>query len=357
MKLHAPGYSVRSRVRLAAALLLPAAALLPTPGASAAEVNLYSTREAGLLQPLLAAYTEKTGVKVNTVFLSTGLAERVAAEGASSPADVLMVVDIGNLADLVKRGVTQPVRSAALEEAIPPSLRDPDGNWIALSLRARAIFVAKDRVAKDRTDDPVMTYEALADPRWNGKVCMRSGQHPYNTALFASMIAKQGEPATGEYLKSLKANLARRPGGGDRDVARDILAGICDAGLSNTYYAGLMLSGSGGPDQKRWAEAVRVILPTFKDGAGTHANVSGAALARHAPNRAEALRLLEFLVTPDAQRLYANANFEYPVRQGVPLDPIVAGFGTLKVDPTPLGAIAARREEASLLVDRIGFDR
>jgi iron(III) transport system substrate-binding protein len=351
MKLSAPGYSVRSRVRLGA-LLLIAATLLPAPGASSAEVNLYSTREAGLLQPLLAAYTEKTGVKVNTVFLSTGLAERVAAEGASSPADVLMVVDIGNLADLVKRGVTQPLRSPALDEAIPPSLRDPEGNWVALSLRARAIFVAKDRVS-----DPAMTYEALADPRWHGKICMRSGQHPYNTALFVAMIAKEGEPGTGEYLKALKANLARRPGGGDRDVARDILAAICDVGLSNTYYAGLMLSGAGGPDQKRWAEAVRVVLPTFKDGAGTHVNVSGAALARHAPNRAEALRLLEFLVTPEAQRLYANANFEYPVRQGVPLDPIVAGFGTLKVDPTPLGAIAAKREEASLLVDRIGFDR
>jgi iron(III) transport system substrate-binding protein len=331
---------------------MAAAAVLPASRASAAEVNLYSTREAGLVQPLLGAFTEKTGIKVNTVFLSTGLAERVAAEGASSPADVLMAVDVGNLADLVKRGVTQPVRSATLEQAIPPSLRDPDGNWVALSLRARAIFVAKDRV-----NDPTMTYEALADPRWQGKVCMRSGQHPYNTALFAAMIAKQGEPDATEYLKALKANLARRPGGGDRDVARDILAGICDAGLSNTYYAGLMLSGAGGPDQKRWAEAVRVILPTFKDAAGTHVNISGAALARHAPNRAEALQLLEFLVTRDTQRLYANANFEYPVRQGVPLDPIIAGLGALKVDPTPLGTIAARREEASLLVDRVGFDR
>jgi iron(III) transport system substrate-binding protein len=202
-----------------------------------------------------------------------------------------------------------------------------------------------------------MTYEALADQRWHGKVCTRSGQHPYNTALFAAMIAKHGESATTEYLKALKANLARRPAGGDRDVARDIFAGICDAGLSNTYYAGLMLSGAGGPEQKRWGEAVRVILPTFKDAAGTHVNISGAAVARHAPNRAEALRLLEFLATPEAQRIYADANFEYPVRAGVALEPIVAGFGLLKIDPTPLTTIAAKREEASLLVDRLGFDR
>jgi len=343
---------IRSLYHIGTALALTFAAPISAPGAQAAEVNLYSTREAGLLQPLLASFTQKTGIKVNTVFLSTGLAERVVAEGGSSPADVLMVVDIGNLVDLVKRGVTQPVRSAVLEGAIPAALRDPDGNWAPLSLRARAILVSKERV-----NDQAMTYEGLADQRWRGKVCMRGGQHPYNTALFAAMIAKHGEPATIEYLTALKANLARRPGGGDRDVARDILAGICDTGLSNTYYAGLMLSGAGGPEQKRWGEAARVILPTFKDMAGTHVNISGAAVARHAPNRAEAVRLLEFLVTPEAQQIYANANFEYPVRAGVAPDPIVAGFGSLKIDSTPLATIAANREAASLLIDRIGFDR
>lgn len=340
-------------VRLLAIVVIAGAALLPVSGARASgEVNLYSTREAGLINPLLASFTEKTGIKVNTVFMSTGLAERVAAEGASSPADVLMVVDIGNLADLVKRGVTQPIKSAALESAVPASLRDPDGNWVALSMRARAIFVSKDRV-----QDPTLTYEGLADHRWHGKVCVRSGQHPYNVALFAAMIAKNGEAATTEYLKGLKANLARKPAGGDRDVSKDILAGVCDAGLSNTYYGGLMLSGTGGPDQKKWAEAARVVLPTFKDGAGTHVNISGAAIAKHAPNRAEALQLLEFLTTADAQQIYAKGNFEYPVRPGVAVDPILASFGTLKVDPTPFAAIAAKREEASLLVDRIGFDR
>jgi iron(III) transport system substrate-binding protein len=338
--------------RLGLALLLGVAVMAPMRDGRAAEVNLYSTREAGLVQPLLEKFTEKSGIKVNTVFMKTGLAERVAAEGASSPADVLMVVDIGNLVELVKRGITQPIKSKTIEEAIPPSLRDPEGNWVALSMRARAIFASKERV-----NETAITYEALADPRWQGKVCLRSGQHPYNAALLAAMIIKHGEEATAEYLKGLKSNLARRPAGGDRDVARDIMAGICDLGLSNTYYAGLMLSGAGGPDQKRWGEAVRVILPTFKDGAGTHVNISGAALARHAPNRAAALKLLEFLATPEAQEIYAKGNFEYPVREGVPLDPIVASFGTLKADPTPLDEIAAKREEASLLVDRLGFDR
>jgi iron(III) transport system substrate-binding protein len=340
------------RFRRVSGWLFGVAALLAAGDSRAAEVNLYSTREPGLIQPLLASFTEATGIKVNTVFLSTGLAERVAAEGASSPADVLMVVDIGNLTDLVKRGVTQPIRSAALEQAIPASLRDPDGNWVALSMRARAIFVSKDRVT-----EPTLTYEALADQRWRGKICTRSGQHPYNTALFAAMIVKHGDAATADYLTALKANLARKPAGGDRDIAKDILAGSCDAGLANTYYAGLMLSGAGGADQKRWGEAVRVILPTFKDGFGTHVNISGAAVARHAPNRAEALQLLEYLATADSQRVYASAGFEYPVRPGVALAPILASFGTLKADPTPFAAIAAKREEASLLVDRVGFDR
>lgn len=327
-------------------------AMLPAAASRAAEVNLYTTREPGLIQPLLDRFTQKTGIKVNTVFLSKGLAERVAAEGASSPADILMTVDIGNLVELVKRGVTQPIKSTVLVEAIPAGLRDPDGHWVALSARGRAILVSKERVK-----DPPTTYEALADPRWKGKLCIRSGQHPYNTALFAAMIVKNGEAATAEYLKGLKENLARRPGGGDRDIARDILAGICDVGIANTYYSGLMLSGSGGEEQKRWGEAARVILATFKDGAGTHVNISGAALARHAPNRDAAVKLLEFLASPEAQEIYAKANYEYPVVAEVALDPIIASFGTLKIDTTPLPKIAEKREEASLLVDRVGLDR
>src|SRR5690606_29497824 len=262
--------------------LLLAAAMAST--ANAAQVNLYTTREPGLIQPLLDTFTRTTGIKVSTVFVRDGLAERVAAEGRRSPADVLMVVDFGNLVDLVDRGVTQPLRSPALEAAIPAHLRDPQGHWFALSLRARVLYASR-----DRTSITQLTYEDLARPEWKGKVCLRSAQHPYNTAVIAAYIAHHGEAAAKTWLRGVKANLARRPGGGDREVARDILGQLCDIGLGNSYYVGRMRSGSGGPEQKQWGEAINVVLPTF-EGGGTHVNVSGAALARNAPNRDAAVK-------------------------------------------------------------------
>lgn len=343
----------RRSALLGAALTLGAASLVaPAPAFAAGEVNLYTTREPGLIQPLLASFTATTGIKVNSVFLNAGLAERVAAEGARSPADVLMTVDIGSLVDLDRKGLTQRVVSPVVEAAVPASLRDVEDNWIPLSLRARVILVSKDRVP-----DTSMTYEQLADPKWKGRVCLRSGNHPYNTALLAAMIAKDGQAAAESYLAALKKNLARKPAGGDREVARDIMAGICDVGLSNSYYVGLMLSGAGGAEQKRWGEAVRVILPTFKDGVGTHVNISGAAVARHAPNAANAVRLIEFLLSPDAQKVYAEANFEFPVLPNVPLHPTIANLGALKVDSLRLSAIASHRANASMMVDRVGFDQ
>lgn len=337
-----------------AAVVLPLAAawLASGPARAAAEVNLYTTREPGLIRPLLDSFTAATGIKVNTVFVNAGLAERVAAEGARSPADVLMTVDVGSLLDLDRRGLTQRLSSPVVDAVVPAGLRDPEGNWVALSLRARVIIVAPDRVA-----DTSITYEQLADPQWKGRVCLRSGNHPYNTALFAALIAKHGEPATEQYLTALRHNLARKPSGGDREVARDILAGICDIGLTNSYYIGLMLSGSGGAEQKRWGEAVRAIMPSFADGGGTHVNLSGAAVARHAPNRANAVKLIEFLLSAEAQKTYAEVNFEFPVRAGIALHPSIAHLGTLRIDTTRMEDIAARREAASLMVDRVAFDR
>jgi iron(III) transport system substrate-binding protein len=333
-----------------AALLLTLA--LSAGIASANEVNVYTTREPGLIQPLLDTFSKETGITVNTIFVESGLAERIEAEGANSPADIVSVVDYGNLIDLVDRGLTQPVKSAALEAAIPANLRDPGGNWFGLSMRARVIYVSKDRVS-----DEALTYESLADPKWKGRVCIRSGQHPYNTSLFAALIAKDGAAKAEEFLQGLKANLARTAGGGDRDVARDILADICDVGIANSYYVGLMRSGAGGPEQQEWGGAIRVILPTFADGVGTHVNISGAAVAKNAPNKENALKLLEFLVSPEAQAIYAKANFEYPVLAGAEVDPIVAELGELKIDPLPLSEIAAHRREASELVDEVGFDQ
>jgi len=337
-----------------ATLTLPIAAFMlsPTLARPNEEVNLYTAREPGLIQPLLQSFTAKTGIKVNTVFMNAGLAERVAAEGARSPADVLMTADVGSLVDLDRKGLTQRLSSPVVDAGVPASLRDAGANWIPLSLRARVILVSKDRVP-----DVAMTYEQLADPKWKGRVCLRSGNHPYNTALFSAMIAKRGAAATETYLTALKQNLARKPAGGDREVARDILAGICDVGLSNSYYVGLMLSGAGGAEQKRWGEAVRVILPTFGDGAGTHVNLSGASVARHAPHAANAAKLIEFLLSPDAQKAYAEANFEFPVLANVPLNPTIANLGMLRVDTVRLSDVAAHRSEASMMVDRVGFDQ
>ncbi|SON54486.1 Iron uptake protein A2 [Hartmannibacter diazotrophicus] len=323
----------------------------PALAAEPGEVNIYTSREPGLIQPLLQEFTKETGIRVNTVFVKEGLAQRVAAEGENSPADLLSVVDYGNLMEFVDRGLTQPVHQEELDDAVPANLRDKDGQWFAFSMRARVIYVSKDRV-----DATAMTYEDLADPKWKGKVCIRSGQHPYNTSLIAAMIAKDGEDATRTWLEGVKANLARTPGGGDRDVARDILAGICDVGVGNSYYVGLMRSGAGGEEQKAWGNAIRVILPTFKDGLGTHVNVSGIAMAKHAPNRENALALLDFMASDEAQKLYAESNFEYPVKPGAPVDPLIAELGDLKIDPLPLTDIGAHRKDASLMVDEVGFD-
>ncbi len=341
-----------SRFSLRAALMGGAVAIsAASTGAAvqADEVNIYTTREPGLIQPLLDAYTEKTGVKVNTVFLKDGMPERVASEGESSPADLLMTVDAGNLADLVDKGLTQPVESAVLAEAVPENLRDAEGNWFALSMRARVLYAAKD-LGLDS-----FQYADLADPEYKGRVCIRSGQHPYNTALFAAYDVHHGAEATEEWLSGIKANLARKAAGGDREVAKDILGGICDIGIANSYYVGLMRSGRGGDEQKAWGDAIKVILPTFENG-GTHVNISGAAVAKHAPNRDQAVALLEYLVSDEAQELYAQANFEYPVKAGVAVDPIIAEFGELKIDPTPIIEIVAKRKEASELAEKVGID-
>jgi iron(III) transport system substrate-binding protein len=349
----ATGRTTRAFTTLATAVGIAVAALSAATAAQAAdELTLYTTREPGLIQPLLAAFTATTKVQVNTVFVKDGLLERVKAEGARSPADVLMTVDVGNLLDLVEGGVTQPVTSAALESAVPANLRGADGQWFALSMRARVLYA--DKALKLGA----FRYEDLADPKWKGKVCIRAGQHPYNTALVAALIAHDGEAKAEQWLRGVKANLARKATGGDRDVARDILGGICDVGLANSYYVGQMKASKEGTDARRWGDAIQVLRPTFAQGGGTHVNVSGAAVAKNAPQRANAVRLLEFLVSAPAQELYAQANHEYPVRRGVALDPIIGqAIGELKVDALPLAEIAKHRKQASVLVDKVGFDR
>jgi len=338
-------------LRLAVAACLIGGAFLAGSQAGAQELNLYTVREPGLIKPLIAAFTDKTGIKVNTVFMNDGLAERVEAEGARSPADLLMTVDIAKLLEIVDKGLAQPVRSATLEAAIPAQLRDPDGRWFALSLRARLVYAAKTRV-----DAQAITYEELADPKWKGRICIRSGQHPYNTALIAAYIAHHGEAAAETWLRGVKANLARKATGGDREVARDIMGELCDLGVGNSYYVGLMRSGAGGPDQEKWGQAIRVLLPAFSNGS-THVNASGVVLAKYAPNRDQAIRFMEFLVSDEGQKIIAQANFEYPVKAGAPMSPLIAELGELKPDTLPLAEMARHRKTASLLAERIGFDQ
>lgn len=327
---------------LGLALMAPALAF-----AQSGEVNVYTYREQKLIQPLFEAFTQDTGVKVNVISASSGLEQRIKTEGANSPADVLLTVDIGRLEDAVRAGVTQPIKSDALDKVVPPQYRDPEGHWYGISMRARVVYASKERVKQE-----TITYEELADPKWKGRICIRSGQHIYNNALFAAVIAKLGEAKAEEWLKGLKANLAQKPSGGDRETARDVAAGKCDLGIGNTYYWALMTKN---PAQKAWADATRVILPTFRDG-GTHVNLSGVVLARHAPNKANAMKLIEWLAGEKAQHIYADINYEYPVRAGVAVNPIIAGYGTLKPDSLPISKIADNKTAAANLVDRVGFD-
>ncbi len=336
----------RRRALLAA--LAAGAVGLAAPALAQVAVNVYTYREAGLIKPLFDAFTAETGVKVNTISAAQGLEQRIDSEGQNSPADVLLTVDIGRLKDAVDLGIVQPVRTEALESLVPAPYRDPNGNWYGVSLRGRVVYASKERVPQT-----AITYEELADPKWKGRICIRSGQHIYNNALFAAVVAKHGEAKAEEWLKGLKANLAKKPSGGDREVARDIASGQCDIGLGNTYYWALMLNKEA--ERKPWAEATKVILPTF-EGGGTHVNVSGVALVKTAPNKENAIRLMEWLASDKAQALYADMNFEYPVRGGIALNPTIAAYGTLKPDPIAITKIADHKAAAAKLVDKVGFD-
>ena len=319
------------------------------PAQADGSVNVYTYREPGLIKPLFDEFTSQTGIEVNVIFAKDGLEQRIKAEGDNSPADVLLTVDIARLQEAVDIGVTQPVDSEVLESTVPADLRDPDGHWHGVSMRARVVYASKERVEQD-----TITYEELADPKWQGRVCIRSGQHIYNNALFAAFLAHHGEEKTKTWLEGLKANLAKKPSGGDRDVAKDIAAGVCDVGIGNTYYVGLMQNGDA--EQQAWAEGMKVIMPTFEDG-GTHINISGVVLAKNAPNRDNAVTLMEWLVSDETQRHYASMNYEYPVKDGVEVDPTVAAWGELDPDPLALSEIAANKKKAAEIARMAGIAR
>jgi iron(III) transport system substrate-binding protein len=329
-------------------LALSALCMALAAPAFANEVNVYSYREQKLIQPLFEAFTKDTGIRVNVISASSGLEQRIKTEGQNSPADVLLTVDVARLQDAIDADITQPIQSAVLEKAVPKAYHGPNGAWYGISMRARVVYASKERVKQD-----AITYEELSDPKWKGKICIRSGQHMYNNALFAAYHAKHGDAKTEEWLKGIKANLAQKPSGGDREVARDIAAGKCDIGLGNTYYWALMNDVEA--ERKPWAAATKVILPTFSGG-GTHVNLSGVVLAKHAPNKANAVKLMEWLVGERAQHLYADMNYEYPLLSEVKLNATIAGYGALKPDSLPLAEVAKHKKAAAALVDKVGFD-
>lgn len=342
--------STTRRAGRLAALSLLASVTFATSAQAAGEVNIYSYRQPVLIEPMLKAFTDKTGIKTNVVYAKKGLAERVKAEGANSPADLIFTVDIGRLTGVVNAGITQPVSNNTINGNIPANMRDPKGHWFGLTSRVRVILASKDRVKQDS-----ITYEELADPKWKGKICSRSGQNAYNVALFASMIAHHGEKKAEEWLSGLKNNLARKPAGNDRAQSKGIYAGECDLAISNHYYLALMMTNEKKPEQKDWAKAVKLIWPN-NDGRGVHVNLSGMALAKNAPNKSNAIKLMEFLSSDKGQALYANVNNEYPVKEGVPAGKVAASFGKFKPDSLPVADIAKLRKKASELVDKVGYD-
>ena len=336
------------RRSISAGLVVSAIALL-LPLASKADVNIYSYRQPFLIEPIFDAFTASTGIKVNTVFAKKGLVERLQNEGRNSPADILLTTDSGPLYQAVDRGLTQPVTSQLLQDSIPAEFRDPAGHWFGISSRARIIVASKDRVSASDIKD----YEDLAKPDLIANICTRSGKHTYMVARTASMIAHLGYDQASEWMDGVRGNLARKPQGNDRAQVKAIHQGECDVAIINSYYMGQMLADE---EQKDWADAVNVIFPN-QSNRGTHMNISGVSLTAGAPNREEAIKLIEFMVSDQAQSIYAEANHEYPVKTSTPWSDLVKSWGEFKTDTLPLAEIAKHRSSAVKLADQVSYDR
>ncbi len=336
--------------RLFVHLILLITLAFPLAASAEGEVNLYSARKENLIKPLLDRFTEETGITVNLVTgKADALLQRLQSEGRNTPADLLITTDAGRLHRAKEAGVTQAVESAELNERVPSSFRDPEGHWFGLTLRARPILYVKERV------DPATlnSYEALADPEWKGRICIRSSNNIYNQSMVASLIAADGLQATEQWAEGLVKNFARPPKGGDRDQIKAAAAGICDIAIANTYYLAGMLT-SKDAAQREAAGKLAVFWPNQK-GRGAHVNVSGASLTRAAKNRDNAIKLLEFLVGEEAQSWYAETNGEYPVRSDVPPSELLSSWGSFKMDTLNLARLGELNPEAVRLMDRAGW--
>jgi iron(III) transport system substrate-binding protein len=335
-----------TRTSLAAGLI--AAGLIASADASAqGVVNLYSGRHYEADKQLYEQFAKQTGIKVNVVQASGNeLIARIEREGANSPGDLFFAEDAGVVGRVKAKGLFQPVTSAVLEKNIPANLREPEGYWFGLSTRARVVMYHMDRVKPEQ----LSTYEDLADPKWKGRLLVRSSGNVYNQSLAVSMIEANGLEKTEAWAKGIVANMARDPKGGDRDQIAAVMAGEGDIAISNTYYLGHLIS-AGKPGEY---DRLGVFFPN-QDGRGTHVNISGIGVLKHAPNKANAVKFVEFLSTPEAQKVFAAANFEYPASPGIEASPVIAQFGTFKADPLPVSVLAEKNAEAVKLLDRAGW--
>lgn len=345
--------SIRPRHAAAAALAFAAALLLP-PGAGAADeqvLNIYSSRHYKTDEALYDGFTKQTGIKINRIEASEDpLIERIRNEGAHSPADVLITVDAGRLWRVEQLGLFQPVSSKVLEQRIPATFREPSGLWYGFSMRARVIAYDRERVKPEE----VATYAALADPKWKGRICVRSSSHMYNLSLLSSIIEHVGPQKAEAWAQGVKNNLARAPKGGDTDQIKAVAAGECDVAIANHYYyARLMRSDK--PEDKAIVQKVGAVFPNQAT-TGTHVNISGAGVLKHAPHREAAIKFLEYLASDAAQRYFADGNNEWPVVSSVQVtNPALSGFGQIKYDPLNVSALGRNQPEAQKIYDRVGW--
>ncbi len=313
-------------------------------------VNIYSSRQEVFIEPLLSVFTQMTGISANVQYIKKGAVSKLFEEGSNATADILLVNEFNQLIEAKKLGITQPVDSKELRDRIDGRYRDSAGHWFGLSKRARIIVASNNRVIKDD-----LTYDDLASEEWKGRVCIRSANHPYNVGLISSMIAHKGGEWVENWLYGLKQNLVAKPEGGDRDQVKRIYDGECDIAVINSYYMGAMIRNTKNPEQRNWAYSVKTIFPNTKD-RGTHINITGMSLIKYAPNRDNAVLLMDFLTSKPAQYIYAIENHEYPIRNDVKISEIVESWGALSSDEITLEELSAQTSNALKLIKKLQFD-
>lgn len=325
-------------------------AIISNGAALAESLGIYTHRQPFLLEPILEAYTKKTGVEFQTVYAPKGLAARLKAEGERTEADLVLTVDISRIKELADTGLLAPLASDIVNKNVPSYLRDANDRWTALSLRARIIAVSKERVGKQA----ITTIEDLASPKWQGRVCSRKGSHVYNRAVLASLIAHNGEEAAKNWTLGLVDNLARRPQGNDRAQAKAIYSGQCDVALMNTYYYGKMKFAKDKPEQQKWADSIEIAFFN-QDGRGQHVNISAAGITQGSKRKELARAFLEWVTSEEAQQIYTKVNFEYPVNPNAQLSEEVASWGTFKMDMLPMNVIADNSPQAQRIINETGW--